>query len=64
MSNILFFNLFLRLFMESYLELAITSIVNLHLTFWETTSDYIASVGSIVVAVSIAIVPVLLIWAL
>lgn len=59
----IFFNMILRMFLEGFIEYAITSLVNLKKLEWSTRSDTFSSVLAIIIFVCVVIFPFFL-WAL
>ena len=63
LGNLIFWNMFLRLFIEGYLEFSITSLMNLYNLRWDSKSDAFSSIFSILIFVWIFFFPIL-VWVL
>jgi hypothetical protein len=63
LANLIFWNMFLRLFIEGYLEFSITSLMNLYNMRWDSKSDAFSSIFSILIFVWIFFFPIL-VWVL
>jgi hypothetical protein len=60
-SNIIFWNMFLRMFLEGYTEYSITSLMNIYKLTWDSGSDIFSSTFSIVIFIWIFLLP-FLVW--
>lgn len=63
LANLIFWNMFLRMFLEGYIQYSITSLINLYKTKWVTRSDIFSSIFSIIIFTWIFCFP-FLIWIL
>ena len=61
LAKIIFWNLILRMFLEGYIEYAITSLINIYKLEWDTRSNSFSSVFSIVIFTLIFIFP-FIVW--
>ena len=61
LSNLIFWNMILRMFLEGYMEYSITSLMNIYKLKWESRSDAFSSVFSIIIFLWIFIFP-FLVW--
>ena len=63
LANIIFWNMFLRLFLEGYIEFSISSLMNLYNIRWDSKSDTFSSIFSIIIFAWIIFFP-FLVWIL
>ena len=61
LAKLVFWNMFLRMFLEGYMEYAITSLMNIYKLKWDTRSETFSSVFSLVIFIWIFLFP-MLVW--
>lgn len=61
LAKLIFWNMILRMFLEGYMEYAITSLMNIYKLQWDTRSNSFSSVFSIIIFAWIFIFP-FLVW--
>lgn len=61
LANLIFWNMILRMFLEGYMEYAITSLINIYKLKWDTWSNGFSSVFSLTIFTWVFLFP-FLVW--